>query len=246
MANSLSILAKVQEEIAIENALLEVSLIWGTYSPPGASATPVSTSSGTSSGPASSSRTSPSGPSSSNGASCGPAPATVVDGFPTANCGDVNFDKLLDDALGYYDFSDAAFNATYPQFFPGISLDDPEPDIDDFGTTNDLVKRGRILNGLKAIGRGVKKVVKVVVKVATIPLRVAAATIRRIPGVGDFIVDKTSYNPERSSTNPIALGPKNEDLSPWGMATLIYSKPPSTGKTQADINLFCVNVVSKP
>ncbi|KAI4724435.1 hypothetical protein E4T49_07826 [Aureobasidium sp. EXF-10728] len=137
LADSLSILANVETELAVENALHEVDLQWGTYYPSSnstngtSSGNSGSTSSGSSSGSSnggsgsgsmsgsgssasntttgtgSSSASSNSTTGSANGSACGNAPASVIDGLPAANCGDATFDAELDNAIGYLDFSSA-------------------------------------------------------------------------------------------------------------------------------------------
>jgi hypothetical protein len=147
LADSLSILAIVESELAIEHALYDVDLEWGTYYPTGnltngmnssagtgsfssGSNTNSSSSgsgtinSGTSTGDGSSSSTSSStSNSTSHGSACGEAPSANIDGLPAANCGDANFDKELDDAIGYLDFSNANVDgSSLSDFLPEASV----------------------------------------------------------------------------------------------------------------------------
>lgn len=128
-----SILAVVQEEIAIEDAIYGVDMIWGTWNP--------STNSTNSTGSGSTNSTS------SNGSSCGAAPSSIVDGLPAVACGDANFDADLDSALGYLDFSSADYASSIDDFAPGINF--TSEDLDDDQTQ--LQGRGFFWGGPKAI-----------------------------------------------------------------------------------------------
>lgn len=147
--STLSIQAVVAEELAVENALAGVDMVWGTYHPPsnstgnsasvggassgsGSSSTTTSgsgsssaTTSGSSSGSglaASTNNSTSSSNSTANGSACGAAPASTIDGLPAVACGDENFDLDLDNLIGYLDFSSADYASSIEDFAPGISF----------------------------------------------------------------------------------------------------------------------------
>lgn len=123
MNDSLTISATVERELPFEEALQEVELSWGSYSPESSPATNVFARQTT-----------------NNTQSCGAAPASTVDGLPAAACGDPNFDKILDDALGYYDWSTDQYANSLKSFFPGFALNSSDL------TPNDLQLNSRSLH----------------------------------------------------------------------------------------------------
>ncbi|KAI5194251.1 hypothetical protein E4T38_09637 [Aureobasidium subglaciale] len=252
LADSLSILAAVESELAIENALYEVDLQWGTYYPSNNSTNGTASSNGSGAGASTTngSGPSPSGSGSSNstanGAACGIAPSSVIDGLPAANCGDGKFDQELDDAIGYLDFSsNSADGSSLSDFLPDTSVSSEDLTDAEDGTT--LSRRALALqkrwNPFKAIARAVTKVVKTVVQVYTAPVRLIATAIRHIPVVGDFIAKQTEFDPSISGSKDFNFGPDADADSPWGKATQIYSKSKTSesGKASGDITVFCVD-----
>ena len=111
------IIASAQKELAVEDAMHGVDMVWGTYdprSPPDPSKRarqiqPLDTSSNVT---ALAKR--------QNNSGCGEPSSPRIDGLPTAACGSPTFDQDLDDAIGYLDFSDANFNASIRNFAPGL------------------------------------------------------------------------------------------------------------------------------
>lgn len=92
-------------EVEIPDCMTNVELTWGTVSP---NSTVYNSTSGSSTAPYGNS-TSSSGPfgnstaatnTTSSTAACGAPPAATISGFPAAACGE-NFDRTLDDMLGY-------------------------------------------------------------------------------------------------------------------------------------------------
>lgn len=73
---------------------------------------------------------------------CGPAPSPQIDGFPTSTCNSPTFDQDLDDQLGYYDFSDAQFDASLRAFAPGLDDYTPSGDQPLRRRNAGLVRRG--------------------------------------------------------------------------------------------------------
>lgn len=104
------ITAVVRHEIATEDALHEVEVIWGQYTPdrssPKGSRSKLRQRQDTSSGAGSK--------------DCGEAPSSNIDGFPTATCNSPTFDEDLDDAIGYYDFTEAEYSQNLGKFAPGL------------------------------------------------------------------------------------------------------------------------------
>lgn len=128
------ITASVHKELAIEDVMHGVDLVWGTCTPSSAGQTksrrdPFSPSaSASSSAPFRSkadTRSLRRRQASGDVPGCGPAPAPRIDGFPTARCNSPTFDQDLDDSLGYYDFSDDQFEASLRAFAPNPPGYDP-------------------------------------------------------------------------------------------------------------------------
>ena len=139
--------------IDLDQALVDVEVIWGAYSPSGS---PVASSS-VSAGPLGSSTASPTSGAPLNsfaasstssastiesGSPCGTPPSSTMSGIPFAPCGP-DFDQTLDDALGYYNVDDEHFPASFAAMAPGASYDSS---IDTTGNSpkrslNLLVKR---------------------------------------------------------------------------------------------------------
>ena len=129
LPDSLSIIAEVETEVAIEHALNDVDFQWGTYYPPGSNSTGSTSSSGSSSatGPQTTSTGAPlpsnSSTGSTSGSVCGNAPSSIIDGLPAANCGDAAFDTELDTAIGFLQFdSESTDAASFAGFLPGDVL----------------------------------------------------------------------------------------------------------------------------
>jgi hypothetical protein len=80
---------------------------------------------------------------------CGTPPSPLIDGFPAAACGE-NFDRTLDDAIGYLPFDPENDDASFDEFIPGLddSPDDYESEDGDFAKRSlrsyGLGKRGKL------------------------------------------------------------------------------------------------------
>ncbi|KAL9060466.1 MAG: hypothetical protein Q9162_000639 [Coniocarpon cinnabarinum] len=294
-----SILVRIQREIAIEDALHGVDMVWGTYYPPSSSnnsgsqagsssgsgsavgsnpgtgpgANGASTPSGSntglagsagaatstsgvgspSSGATSSSSTSPStGTSNSNanatgksvadaGAPCGLPPSPVIDGFPAYACGASDFDQHLDEVIGYLDFSSKDYDASLQEYMPGVTFDDEALQDDDAGLDARSLVVLRKRGFWSSFTSFAKRVASVAVNVATAPLQIAAAAVKAIPVVGDFIAQKTAIEPKVQGVADLKLGPNDNAQSPWGNAALLFSRSGSTQSTASDVALYCVN-----
>ena len=126
-----------QKELAVEDAIDGVDMVWGTYRPENSTVHFNSTSGGP---PYANSTSGSSG--NSTGGSCGPPPSAKIDGFPTAPCGASDFDKMLDDEIGYLNFDSADYSASLREFAPGIEDTNP---ADDTGLpTTGLRRRSRL------------------------------------------------------------------------------------------------------
>ena len=243
LADSLSILAVVDRELAIENALHEVQLEWGTWK---ASNNSTNGTSSNTSGSGSSGSGSPSTNSTANGSSCGNAASAIIDGLPAANCGDASFDKDLDNAIGYLDFSSSSVDGTsLSDFLPDATVS--ADDLDDARDGITISRRALMLekrwNPFKAIAKAVTKIAKTVVQVYTAPIRLVATAIRHIPVVGDFIAKNTEIDPSISGDKDFNFGPTADADSPWGKAAQIYSKSKTSdsGAASGDVTVFCVD-----
>ena len=126
-----------QKELAIEDAIFGVDMVWGTYRPENSTANFNSSSSGP---PYGNSTSGPRGNFTSG--SCGQPPSSKIDGFPTAPCGSPDFDKILDDEIGYLNFDSADYSASLQAFAPGIE-DTQAVDNQGFAATG-LKRRSRL------------------------------------------------------------------------------------------------------
>lgn len=110
-------------EIAVEQAVNELDMEWGTYSPSRTSRVVSSTREDSFSSAnivtSSIAYYTSSSPSPSNDAFCATPIASIIDGFPAAPCGE-NFDTVLDEALGYLSFDDDSFSSSLEAFAPGL------------------------------------------------------------------------------------------------------------------------------
>ena len=124
-----SVLVTIQQELTIEEAMPEVEIVWGTYEPTNSSAS--SQNSDASNSPI----TSSSGTANATGADCGPPPAPMIDGLPTATCGSPTFDTDLDRKIGYLSFDAKNWSASLSSFAPGLNGSDYSiGDNQDFGS----------------------------------------------------------------------------------------------------------------
>jgi hypothetical protein len=78
--------------------------------------------------------------------------------------------------------------------------------------------------------------------VATAPIQLAAAAVRNIPVVGDFIAKASELDPSISGAKDFNFGPDANADSPWGQAVQIYAKEKSSssGTASGDVTIFCV------
>ena len=104
------ITAVVQHEIAVEDAIHGVEMVWGTYAP--------AESMGKTTPSRQQRRQTSSGSNSTGG--CGPAPSGRIDGLPTATCNSTTFDEDLDNAIGYLPFDEDDYSENLRSFAPGL------------------------------------------------------------------------------------------------------------------------------
>ena len=161
--NTNSILVGVEREIAIEDALHGVDMVWGTYYPQESDPTGPSTSATAENSSSSSAAISPRaaqmtptppeappassnplyGSVASNGSPCEEPPAAQIQGFPAVQCGSSIFDSQLDAAIGYRNFSASSFAASIVAFMPGIQLNQEDLSDDDAGLIPRAIIRKR-------------------------------------------------------------------------------------------------------
>ena len=224
-----------QKELAIEDAIFGVDMVWGTYRPDN---TTVNFNAPSGGPPYGNSTTSSGG--NSTGCSCGEAPSAQIDGFPTATCGSPDFDKVLDDEIGYLNFDSADYSTSLKAFAPGI---EDTKVADNQGLTPTGLKRRSYLhrrdwftdnivkpvgNAVNDIGQGVKKIGEDIGKGVQV--------------AGKLASDALAVNPEINADIPIDIkGPKLVP-SPWGDAIELFKKDKSSdsGTVTGEIALYCV------
>ncbi|KIV83450.1 hypothetical protein PV11_05473 [Exophiala sideris] len=267
--NTQSIMVAVETELAIEDAIYGVDMVWGNYYPTGSNSSTSISGSGSGS---SSNSTAPSGSGSNStglsgsgtnstvgvngttssnstsnangGSSCGAAPSSTIDGFPAVACGVSDFDTQLDDVLGYLDFSSTDYDASLEDFSPDVSFD--AEDLDDDDAT---MERRALLGRSHLRKRGIfsallsvgEQLSSAVVAVATTGVALARAAVQVIPGVSNFIASATEFDPAVHGTATLALAPDDSATSPWGAAAQLYTSSSASATTAADITLYCVN-----
>ena len=121
----LCITAVVKQEVATGDALHDVDLAWGTY-------TPAHTSKRARRGLNRHKRQVVANSSSSD--ACGAPPSDKIDGFPTASCNSNTFDLDLDNKIGYLSFDDSQYSDSLEGYAPGLG-DFAAADNQGFGPT---------------------------------------------------------------------------------------------------------------
>ncbi|MCJ1293932.1 hypothetical protein MMC34_005489 [Xylographa carneopallida] len=251
LSGSFKVFQQEVEELAIEDAVGGIDMVWGTYTPANGTSSGADSSGGsgtTASGYGSSS--SGNGTSSGNrtttgtDGTCGAPPSATIDGFPAAACGAANFDELLDNAIGYLDFSSADLSATLQNFAPGLTDDDPS-DYEDEPSSK--IRRRMLVQNHRLHRRGwfssiIKKVANTVTSAAQ---NIAHTVVQVATTVAKVVVDvvKTPFTPSVSTDLAINLTPKNLVPSPWGDAYQLFHKAgaSSSGAASGDVTLYCVN-----
>ncbi|KAL8749824.1 MAG: hypothetical protein Q9184_006653 [Pyrenodesmia sp. 2 TL-2023] len=247
------ITASIKKELAIEDVMHGVDLTWGTYSPSSAgrtksrrSVSPSASASAFSSGQLRSkaeSRSLRRRQGSSDVPGCGPAPAPLIDGFPTATCNSPTFDQDLDDKLGYFDFSEDQYDASVRAFAPG--LEDYSPSEDPGARLRrsvGLVRRGFFGDLFKAVGKGISYVVK---EVFSKPLALAESLAKVvISGYGLIaaVAKVIDVDQKLDLTVPVSVVPPNLVESPWFQAKQLYdvSKTSSNEIVEGSVAVYCV------
>ncbi|KAH7052402.1 hypothetical protein B0J12DRAFT_785256 [Macrophomina phaseolina] len=235
------------QEIAVENALNDVNLIWGTQDPTTTTSYPAATSgTPTMNGGSTSTTQTPSG------SSCGEPPAQFIRGFAAAPCGS-NFDKVLDDKLGYYSLNDRDFSTSLKEFAPGLkntSLQEFQPD--DAVYMNATAQQRRDLHRFQRrwsftafIQKAVSTVTSVVSTATNVVKQAATAVVSAAKTAGQFIndqIDKLTSGSIDTRIN-INIGPKNlVDSKYWGPAFQIFHKEKENkaGTVSGSVDLYCV------
>ncbi|KAF9633619.1 hypothetical protein BFW01_g4513 [Lasiodiplodia theobromae] len=257
-------------EIPIEQAIGDVEVKWGTVLPTDGSVNGTTSLSGNStlstSGSVFSNSTGGSSTSQSgSSSSCGAPPEATISGFPTAPCGD-DFDKVLDDKLGYYDF-DSDFSSSLQDFAPGLGdYSEDDYDYDDTAETSTklrrrsygspaarasaIVRKRWSLKSLikkiapKAISQAIDKVDKKLDDLKNMAIKVAdkytnGAVSKGIKFINDKIDSLTTAKPEGNFN--INLTPSNKvDSKYWGSQYQLYHGSAS-GALTGTVDLYCVD-----
>lgn len=120
------ITATVEKELAIEDVMHGVDLVWGTHSLVGVGRLKARRNGSPSEYSQSNYRSKAHARSlmkrqdTTSVLGCGPAPLPQIDRFPTSICNSPTFDQDLDDQLDYHDFSEASYYASIRTFAPGL------------------------------------------------------------------------------------------------------------------------------
>ncbi|KAH0284918.1 hypothetical protein M436DRAFT_86559 [Aureobasidium namibiae CBS 147.97] len=249
--NSLSIIAEVETEVAIENALSNVDFQWGTYYPPKGNSTASSSSTTSSIAGAqtsSSGRPSPSSSSrgSTSGAVCGNAPSSIIDGLPAANCGDADFDMELDTAIGFLQFdSESSDAASFEEFLPGDVLNATQ--LADLQDSRTLSRRTSLLGKRSLwddISDGASSVFDTAVDAGAQAIQAAKDLANEAAAkAAQLAKDLTELDPSISASTDFNFGPDANADSPWGKAAQVYATSASTqsGAGSADVTIYCVD-----
>ncbi|KAI4254492.1 MAG: hypothetical protein LQ352_003067 [Teloschistes flavicans] len=238
------ITAVVRYEIPTEDALHEVDVIWGQYTPDRSSHK----------GYGSNLRQRQDTSNRANSRDCGKAPSSKIDGFPTAACNSPTFDEDLDYAIGYFDFEEEKYSQSLQEFVPGLKDVSPEnnegfePILD--GETG-LVRR----QGGRWFGNFVAAAVKRTLKAASLNLKAVSNYVAQgASAVGQKVVNAIAVSPRFNLTVPAGV-PLPDSLysdSPWGKALKIYTRENSTentatikggtlkGESTATLTVYCV------
>ncbi|KAJ1561726.1 hypothetical protein HK405_003028 [Cladochytrium tenue] len=251
------------EEIAVENALDEVEVAWGTYTASGqtpagcpyslspgdgygnSTSTNGTTTGNSTTGGSSNSTTSSNSTSSYNStfAACSNPPDSYM-GLPTAPCG-LDFDDVLDSKIGFYDFNNSS------------SLEEFDSDYDsseaDSGVSSSLRRRSRA--GLASgnhlsrrwcfscsIKKAIKSVASAVKTAVSKVVTVAKAGFTAVKQAASSIISAiTSPSFDKSIT--VSSSPGELVESPWGEQYRIFSasKESKSGDATAELNLYCVD-----
>ncbi|KAL8966586.1 MAG: hypothetical protein Q9183_003305, partial [Haloplaca sp. 2 TL-2023] len=205
--------AVVKHEIATEDALHEVDLVWGQYMPdPSPKA----------SRPNLQQRQEPNAPVANE--DCGAPPSPEIDGFPTAACNSPTFDEDLDDTIGYLDFGEGDYSQSLERFMPGLGDYSAEAN-EGFGPTNNtsagLVRRQArpgLRERLAAVAR--RTLGGAGAKLASL----GTFVVNAVSTVGTKIVNGIAISPRVSLTIPLTAPLPRQVDSPWGEALEVFRK----------------------
>lgn len=256
-------------EIALENAMNEVDLVWGHYNAGNSSTGNGLGSSGTLTSP-SGNGTSPSGNATSPGstgaagnsenntaATCGQPPASTIDGFPAAPCGE-GFDAALDAAIGYVSFDDQSFSSTLANVAPGITDDNvnsyEDDDIADTAENAPMTQRRRSMRlpnkkrwgfSIRSFFQKASNAIVSGVQQATAAVKqTVTAAVDTVKAGVTAVVDAASklFDPSLDKTFNLNLAPSKLVDSPWGQAFQLFKKEKSNdaGTASGSIALYCV------
>jgi hypothetical protein len=183
-----------------------------------------------------------------SGSACGAAPAPTISGFKAETCGDPNFDRKLDDALGYVDFdTEGTFSDVLKEIAPGLNEYDPEhyghDDVKNSKRDSSRNSKGQ-QSGIhkRLFGFSVESLFQYIGDSAVSFVKGAGEIIKDtvdagvqlakdgIKAVGDMVDAVT--NPSIETTINLRIGPKDLVQTPFGEAYEIYGSE--------HVNLSCV------
>ncbi|KAL8675639.1 MAG: hypothetical protein Q9224_007447, partial [Gallowayella concinna] len=207
------ITAKVQRELAIEDALHGVDMVWGHYAPvENPSKFRRSELLG---------RQAADSPATGN---CGPAPSARIDGLPTATCNSSTFDQDLDDAIGYLPFDEDDYSESLERFAPGLD-DFTAGGNQGFGPLQNTTRLTRRAGRGYFADKLAAAVARTFNKAAEALRNLPAAVVQAAKEVASKVADALAISPEVSLKFGLGVAsPKNLTASPWGDAKQLFKK----------------------
>ncbi|KAG8529121.1 uncharacterized protein KY384_005756 [Bacidia gigantensis] len=240
-----SISVTVVQELSIAEAMPEVEVSWGIYSPSqgGTPKTNPPTPPYPVNGNHTSGFNSTSGlndtASGSANSSCGAPPSLMIDGFYTATCGSPTFDADIDAEIGFLEFDSNDYSSSLENFAPNTDDDYSQSDNADQGFNVEQsrrmvrLRRRGWLDGAKNLWNKGKQFVS--------NLGAAAVDLGKqaIQGISDAL----TIAPTASANLPINVALSNLVDSPWGPAKQLFKKEKDSkgGAVSGSVTLYCVD-----
>ncbi|KAL9595333.1 MAG: hypothetical protein Q9219_006510 [cf. Caloplaca sp. 3 TL-2023] len=229
------ITAVVQQELAVEDAIHGVEMVWGTYAPADNSAPAAR--------PQMQRRETESG---SHGThECGHPPSAEIDGFPTATCNSTTFDEDLDDAIGYLPFDEAEYSQNLKSFAPGLGDFTPGSNQGFGPILQDGTRLTRRQNGGWFGDLVAKSLARTFDRAAEALRSLPAAVIKGAENVAKKVSDALVFSPDVRLKFGLGTGPPKllTVQSPFGEAFQLLQETRTSkgGSTTGQLTVYCVD-----